>query len=91
YDFAYYVSEKGFINSSGLTYGNDEAAHQVASTHQRTIAVTGTGLDTTYPAQNKKLAEHILAQNGYIITEFLPGTPPLQQHYPRKNRIVSGM
>lgn len=53
--------------------------------------MTGTGLDTTYPAQNKKLAEHILAQNGAIITEFLPGTPPLQQHFPRRNRIVSGL
>ncbi|HHY2119504.1 TPA: DNA-processing protein DprA [Acinetobacter baumannii] len=91
YDFAYYLSEKGFFISSGLAYGIDEAAHQAASAHQRTIAVTGTGLDTTYPAQNKKLAEHILAQNGAIITEFLPGTPPLQQHFPRRNRIVSGL
>ncbi|EJB8375550.1 DNA-protecting protein DprA [Acinetobacter baumannii] len=91
YDFAYYLSEKGFFISSGLAYGIDEAAHQGASTHQRTIAVTGTGLDTTYPAQNKKLAEHILAQNAAIITEFLPGTPPLQQHFPRRNRIVSGL
>ncbi|MDC5554296.1 DNA-processing protein DprA [Acinetobacter baumannii] len=91
YDFAYYLSEKGFFISSGLAYGIDEAAHQGASTHQRTIAVTGTGLDTTYPAQNKKLAEHILAQNGAIITEFLPSTPPLQQHFPRRNRIVSGL
>ncbi|QXA07021.1 DNA-processing protein DprA [Acinetobacter pittii] len=91
YDFAYYLSEKGFYVSSGLAYGIDEAAHQGASVHQRTIAVTGTGLDSTYPAQNKKLAEHILAQNGAIITEFLPGTPPLQQHFPRRNRIVSGL
>ncbi len=91
YDFAYYLSEKGFYVSSGLAYGIDEAAHQGASAHQRTIAVTGTGLDSTYPAQNKKLAEHILAQNGAIITEFLPGTPPLQQHFPRRNRIVSGL
>lgn len=91
YDFAYYLSEKGFFISSGLAYGIDEAAHQGASTHQRTIAVTGTGLDTTYPAQNKKLAEHILAKNGAIITEFLPGTPPLQQNFPRRNRIVSGL
>lgn len=53
--------------------------------------MTGTGLDTTYPAQNKKLAEHILAKNGAIITEFLPGTPPLQQNFPRRNRIVSGL
>lgn len=87
YDFAYYLSEKGFYVSSGLAYGIDEAAHQGAAAHQRTIAVTGTGLDSTYPAQNKKLAEQILAQNGAIITEFLPGTPPLQQHFPRRNRM----
>ncbi len=74
-----------------MAYGIDEAAHQGASVHQRTIAVTGTGLDSTYPAQNRKLAEHILAQNGAIISEFLPGTPPLQQHFPRRNRIVSGL
>jgi predicted Rossmann fold nucleotide-binding protein DprA/Smf involved in DNA uptake len=39
--------------------------------HQRTIAVTGTGLDTTYPAQNKKLAQQIISKRR-IITEFLP-------------------
>lgn len=91
YDFAYYLSEKGFYVSSGLAYGIDEAAHQGAAAHQRTIAVTGTGLDSTYPAQNKKLAEQILAQNGAIITEFLPETLPLQQHFPRRNRIVSAL
>ena len=58
--------------------------------HQRTIAITGTGLDTIYPAQNKALAAQIV-QSGAIVTEFLPTTLPLQQHFPRRNRIVSGL
>ena len=90
YDFAYYLSEKGFYISSGLAHGIDQAAHQGGVMHQRTIAITGTGLDTIYPAQNKALAAQIV-QSGAIVTEFLPTTLPLQQHFPRHNRIVSGL
>ncbi|MCH7385224.1 DNA-processing protein DprA [Acinetobacter dispersus] len=90
YDFAYYLSEKGFFISSGLAHGIDQAAHQGGLAHQRTIAVTGTGLDTVYPAQHKQLAQQII-QSGAIVTEFLPTTMPLQQHFPRRNRIVSGL
>lgn len=90
YDFAYYLSEKGFYISSGLAHGIDQAAHQGGLAHQRTIAVTGTGLDSVYPAQHKQLAQQI-RQSGAIVTEFLPTTMPLQQHFPRRNRIVSGL
>lgn len=90
YDFAYYLSEKGFYITSGLAHGIDEAAHRGGLAHHRSIAVTGTGLDTVYPTQNKPLAQQI-AQSGAIITEFLPTTLPLQQHFPRRNRIVSGL
>lgn len=90
YDFAYYLSEKGFYISSGLAHGIDEAAHRGGLAHHRTIAVTGTGLDTVYPAQNSKLAQEII-QTGALVTEFLPNTLPLQQHFPRRNRIVSGL
>ncbi|MCG4607325.1 DNA-protecting protein DprA, partial [Bifidobacterium longum] len=45
YDFAFYLSEKGFYIGSGLAQGIDEAAHQGALRHSRTIAVMGTGLD----------------------------------------------
>ncbi|UOB52260.1 DNA-processing protein DprA [Acinetobacter junii] len=90
YDFAYYLSEKGFYITSGLAHGIDEAAHRGGLAHHRSIAVTGTGLDTIYPTQNKPLAQQI-AQSGAIITEFLPTTLPLQQHFPRRNRIVSGL
>ena len=90
YDFAYYLSEKGFYISSGLAHGIDQAAHQGGLVHQRTIAVTGTGLDTIYPVQHKQLAQQI-TQSGAVVTEFLPTTMPLQQHFPRRNRIVSGL
>ncbi|MBH2001758.1 MAG: DNA-protecting protein DprA [Moraxellaceae bacterium] len=90
YDFAYYLSEKGFYISSGLAHGIDEAAHRGGLANHRTIAVTGTGLDTVYPSQNIKLAQQI-TQSGAIVTEFLPTTMPLQQHFPRRNRIVSGL
>ncbi|MFW2161383.1 DNA-processing protein DprA [Acinetobacter beijerinckii] len=90
YDFAYYLSEKGFYITSGLAHGIDHAAHQGSLAHHRTIAVTGTGLDSVYPTQHKQLAQEI-TQAGAIITEFLPTTMPLQQHFPRRNRIVSGL
>lgn len=91
YDFAYYLSEKGFYIISGLAQGIDEAAHQGALKHTGTIAVMGTGLEQTYPAQHQQLRQQIVAQSGAIITEFLPDTPPLAHHFPRRNRIVSAL
>lgn len=91
YDFAYYLSEKGFYIISGLAQGIDEAAHQGALKHTGTIAVMGTGLEQTYPAQHQQLRPQIVAQSGAIITEFLPDTPPLAHHFPRRNRIVSAL
>ncbi|OTH00079.1 DNA-processing protein DprA [Acinetobacter sp. ANC 4973] len=91
YDFAYYLSEKGFYINSGLAQGIDEAAHQGALRHHKTIAVMGTGLEQTYPSQHQALRQQILAHSGTVITEFLPGTPPLQHHFPRRNRIVSAL
>ena len=91
YDFAYYLSEKGFFITSGLAQGIDEAAHLGALKHHRTIAVVGTGLDQVYPSQNHPLQQQILQHSGTIISEFLPETKPLQHHFPRRNRIVSGL
>lgn len=90
-DFAYYLSEQGFFINSGLAQGIDEAAHQGALQHQRTIAVMGTGLDSTYPSAHHSLRQKIVESGGAVITEFLPQTKPLQQHFPRRNRIVSGL
>ena len=91
YDFAFYLSEKGFFINSGLAQGIDEAAHRGGIQHQRTIAVMGTGLDSTYPSQHQNLRQDIAQHGGAVITEFLPKTPPLQHHFPRRNRIVSAL
>lgn len=91
YDFAYYLADQGFYINSGLAEGIDHAAHIASIKLQRAIAVMGTGLDQTYPSQHQVLRQDILNQQGCIITEFLPGTPPLQHHFPRRNRIVSGL
>jgi DNA processing protein len=91
YDFAYYLSEKGFYINSGLALGIDEAAHMGGLQHSRTLAVMATGLENTYPSQHQQLRQQILAQGGAIVTEFLPFTQPLQHHFPRRNRIVSGL
>jgi len=55
------------------------------------VAVWGTGLDRVYPPRNRELAEEILASGGLILSEFPPGTPPLPTHFPRRNRIISGL
>ena len=91
YDFAYYLSEKGFYINSGLALGIDEAAHRGGLANRRSLAVMGTGLDSTYPQQHLQLRQQLIAQGGAVITEFLPKTPPLQHHFPRRNRIVSGL
>ncbi|WP_173911821.1 DNA-processing protein DprA [Acinetobacter sp. Marseille-Q1618] len=91
YDFAYYLSEKGFFITSGLAEGIDAAAHTGALKNLRTIAVVGTGLDQIYPTQNRQLHTQILENAGTIISLYLPNTPPLKSNFPRRNRIVSGL
>ncbi|MEG0488304.1 MAG: DNA-processing protein DprA [Acinetobacter sp.] len=91
YDFAYYLSEKGFFITSGLAQGIDEAAHMGGLKNHRTIAVVGSGLDIVYPSQNRHLQEQILQNSGSVISEYLPETQPIQRNFPHRNRIVSGL
>src|SRR5690606_41608197 len=51
----------------------------------------GTGIEQTYPAVHQALRQQMINHGGTVITEFLPFTPLLQQHFPRRNRIVSGL
>lgn len=84
---------------SGLALGVDGAAHQgaldaadAAGTGPRlaTVAVVGTGLDRVYPARHRELAQRI-TQQGLIVSEFLLGTPPLTQNFPKRNRLIAGL
>jgi DNA processing protein len=76
---------------SGLASGIDAAAHQATlDAGGTTIAVLGTGLDVIYPKGHRRLFRAI-ADRGLILTEFGPGTPPLKQHFPIRNRIISGL
>jgi len=90
-DFAQTLSSHGFTITSGLALGIDAASHQGAlNAGGHTIAVAGTGLDRVYPARNKELATKI-ADTGLIISEFPPGTTAKANHFPRRNRIISGL
>lgn len=77
---------------SGLALGIDAAAHQAAlEAGGYTLAVQACGLDKIYPASNRGLATKILAGGGAIISEYGPATPALKQHFPARNRIISGL
>jgi DNA processing protein len=76
---------------SGLARGIDSVAHRAAlETGGRTIAVMACGLDLVYPAENTKIAQAITHQ-GALISEHPLGTRPKAEHFPRRNRIMSGM
>ena len=83
------LGEAGFTIVSGLARGIDTAAHLAALPHG-TAAVLAGGIDVIYPAENAGLADDIAAQ-GLLVTEQPPGLQPQARHFPRRNRIISGM
>ncbi|MCP4000772.1 MAG: DNA-protecting protein DprA [Gammaproteobacteria bacterium] len=89
--FASHLAHSGLTITSGLATGIDSAAHLGALAGDGlTIAVLGTGPDEIYPQSNIKLAAHI-RQQGALVSEFPPGTPPRRHQFPRRNRIISGL
>jgi DNA processing protein len=91
HELAVGMAQAGITVVSGLAAGIDGAAHRGAiDGGGRTIAVMATGIDAVYPGWHRALAQDVAAR-GALVTEFPIGTPPLKQHFPRRNRIVAGL
>ncbi len=88
------LAERGATVVTGLAAGIDSASAKGAlnagGSDCPVIGVLGCGIDVTYPQDNGKLYDAVI-ERGAIVTEFLPKTPPMQQNFPIRNRIMSGI
>jgi DNA processing protein len=91
YEFAKHLGRSGFCIVSGLAQGIDTAAHEGAlAAGAMTVAFLGHGIDQIYPASNTELAKRIVNQ-GALCSEFPLGARPRREHFPQRNRLISGM
>ena len=91
YKIGYELSAAGAIVVSGLALGVDAvAAAGAIAAKGTTVAVLGCGIDIVYPVVHKTLMEEVI-RHGAVITEYPPATRPLGQHFPQRNRIISGL
>ncbi|MBL6945807.1 MAG: DNA-protecting protein DprA [Rhodospirillales bacterium] len=88
-DLASDLGEGGLLVVSGMARGIDAAAHEGALA-SGTAAVLGGGVDVVYPRENEGLYESI-RERGVMVSEVKPGTQPQARHFPRRNRIISGI
>ncbi len=83
------LGEAGLVVVSGLARGIDASAHQGALA-SGTVAVMAGGVDVVYPEENRELYGAVVGQ-GLALSEMAPGTEPQGRHFPRRNRIISGL
>jgi DNA processing protein len=89
HDLAAGLGDAGIVVASGMARGIDAAAHGGALA-TGSVAVVAGGVDVVYPEENRGLYD-ALARDGAIVAELPPGTEPQARHFPRRNRIISGM
>jgi DNA processing protein len=90
-DIATFLVKEGFVITSGMAKGIDTAAHKgTMNAGGKTIAVLAGGVDFIYPPENENLYQKII-ENGCVISEMPLGMQPLATHFPRRNRIISGI
>jgi len=89
--FARELAELAVPVNSGMALGIDGAAHEGAlAARGPTVAVLGCGVDVVYPPQHQQLYER-LCKEALVLSEYPLGTPPLKEHFPQRNRIISGL
>ncbi len=89
--FAFELAKNQITVVSGLALGVDAQAHSgCLAAEGKTVAVMATGIDCIYPHRHKQLADKI-GQNGLLLSEFCLHTSPIAGHFPRRNRIISGL
>ncbi len=89
--FSRELVNKGLTIVSGAARGVDTYAHDAClAAGGQTIAVLGNGVDRVYPAENRDIYDEI-SKKGLLISEFLMGSKPDAQNFPRRNRIISGL
>lgn len=91
FEFARILAEEGIDIISGLAAGIDGEAHKGAiAGGGKTFGIMGCGVDICYPAGNRNIYEQIKNQGG-ILSEYEPGSPPLAYHFPRRNRLIGAL
>ncbi len=89
HDLAAGLGAAGIVVVSGMARGIDAAGH-AGAIDTGTVAVVAGGVDVVYPEENRGLYR-ALAERGAVVAELPPGTEPQARHFPRRNRIISGM
>ena len=91
FELGYGLTKGGALVISGGAAGNDTSAQKGALYAEgKTISVLGCGIDVVYPRENKEFFEYV-KQNGAIITEYPPSTPPDAANFPKRNRIMAAL
>src|SRR5205814_1260625 len=83
------LGDAGIVVGSGMARGIDAAAH-LGALHSGSVAVVAGGADIVYPEENRGLYD-ALVERGAVVAELPLGTEPQARHFPRRNRIISGM